>query len=730
MRFRLLLLCALAAPAAHAQFANKWLAYGSLHNWYSEAGEEIEEGFVKQQQYGFRWPGLYQYTDMQAANGFWIGAKNVRGPEGTPFGTRVVHVGPRVTGAGEMFPVKFDLVSRVEAPIVFVDGAPSLASAYSPVDKVDNTMKADRMIDNEVNTLLGLTMKRRVLQFANEFHDNYHVVEYTFTNTGNTDSDAEIELPAQTLQNVVFFWQWRWSVAAKTRYLIGNSTGWGINTMVDARGDGLGAQYGDKPDENFRAIFAWHGYFPDKGVSYNNIGGPIMREGVPAVNIVSSDTLGRLGASQWLGTVVLHADTAPGNPADDATQPRVMKYFDSDEPFLSRNDPFTESKMSAEYDFMTLDATDRHAFRVAGSNSRDDLLRQRVGPNTVSGMNGNNTSGGKSAGLGFGPYTLAPGQSVKIVVAEAAAGLSREATEAIGRGYKALPAATRDSETPAARITYAGKSLTKNEWVFTGRDSLFQTFRRAIANYNAGYNIQSPPQPPKTFSINSGGDRIQLRWDVYPGEAPDKWEIYRSLASFDEPATLVATVDGATRSYDDRSAQRGLGYFYYIQATKGTTDGQGGVPAGRVLRSTRYGAQGYLPASLLRPAGSSTGEFALSAIRVVPNPFYLSSEGVAAGSTTTNSPRYTVGDQVRFVNLPPECTIRLYTELGEMIYEIQHTNGSGDDTWNGVTRYGQLVASGVYIALVTVNADATSPVDPQQSYRKGETTFLKFTVIR
>jgi hypothetical protein len=733
MRLRFLACMAALAlvPAAQAQFTNKWLAYGALHNWYSEVGMEVEHGFVAQQQYGFRWPGLYQFNDMQAAKGLWIGAKNVRGPEGTTFPTRVVHIGPRVTGAGEFFPTQFDLVSRVAAPLTFVDGAPSIAAAFTPVDRVDETLKADRAIENTTNTLLGLTMKRRVLAFGHEYHDNYHIVEYTFTNTGNTDTDAEIELPNNTLQNVVFFWQWRWSVAAKTRYLIGNSTGWGINTMLDARGDGLGAQYGDRPDENFRAMFAWHGFFPDKAVSYNNIGGPIMREGVPAVNIAGSDTLGRLGAYQWIGAVVLHADTSPTNPADDAAQPRVMKYFDSDEPRLSRNDPFTESKMAEEYDFMLRDATDRHAFRAAGSNSRDDLPRQRTGPNTVEGMDGRSTSGGKSAGMGFGPYTIGPGQSVRIVMAEAAAGVSRDAAESIVRAYKALPATVRDTEAAGARITYGGRSLTKNEWVFTGRDSLFQTFRRAIANYRADYAIEAPPRPPKSFSVNSGGDRIQLRWDIYAGESPDKWEIYRSLASFDEPATLIATVDGGTRTYDDRTAQRGLGYFYYLQAVKGTTSGQHGVPAGRPLRSTRYGAQAYLPASLLRPAGGPGGTFALDAIRIVPNPFYLTSDGFVRGSTgATSSPRYDVGDQIRFVNLPPECTIRIFTELGEEIYRIDHTNGSGDDTWNGVTRHGQLVASGVYIALITVTADAQATDPALGRYAKGETTFLKFTVIR
>jgi len=50
------------------------------------------------------------------------------------------------------------------------------------------------MIVNSANTLLGVTMERRIMQFSQGFHDNYHVIEYVFTNTGNTDADAEIEL--------------------------------------------------------------------------------------------------------------------------------------------------------------------------------------------------------------------------------------------------------------------------------------------------------------------------------------------------------------------------------------------------------------------------------------------------------------------------------------------------------------------------------------------------------
>ena len=99
-------------------------------------------------------------------------------------------------------------------------------------------MAADRMIINVVNTQLGITMIREIMQFSNMDHDNYHVMEYTFTNTGNVDADSEIELPENTVTDVYFYFQYRLAPVFQSRYVIGNASGWGINTMNDARGDG------------------------------------------------------------------------------------------------------------------------------------------------------------------------------------------------------------------------------------------------------------------------------------------------------------------------------------------------------------------------------------------------------------------------------------------------------------------------------------------------------------
>ena len=79
----------------NAQFDNVWINAGSLHNWYSEIGSELEEGFVLRQQYGMQWPAIYRAQDMQAARGWWIGARNFTDENGVNFPYKVITVGPR-----------------------------------------------------------------------------------------------------------------------------------------------------------------------------------------------------------------------------------------------------------------------------------------------------------------------------------------------------------------------------------------------------------------------------------------------------------------------------------------------------------------------------------------------------------------------------------------------------------------------------------------------------------
>ncbi len=668
----------------NAQYKNAWMSVGSFNNWYSEIGSELEEaGFIKTQQDGMQWPAIHPYQDMQAAKGMWIGATNFTDEKGDFYPFKVITCGPRAPAFYALYPQKFEMLSKFTPTAVSVDGNLSYRKNVD-IDQIDPNLIADRMLDNVINTQLGITIERKIFQFGQQYNDNYIVMDYTFTNTGNVNADDNIELPNQTLTGVYFYFNYRLAVSKQADYVIGNSTRWGKNTMNDARGDGVANSTGDPDDQKFRAQFSWHGWTNEKDVPYDNIGGPI--QAIPASSAIRaffpdlSDTVGRLGASQFVGVVTLHADKSASDTSDDFSQPSTTAYESSDQGlFLAGANAFNSDMMTQEYALMSKGhMSPRHALAVEPSG---DYALQRTPPNL-------GTSGGLSFSNGYGPYDLAPGQSVHIIMAEGASGISREEQARVGRLYKRK----------------AISDEAKDRVVMQGRDSLFQTFRRAIANYQSGYKLPMPPQPPSTFDVSSGGDRISLAWTVDPTDPTPitGFRIYRAQAFVDSSYKLIYEAGPSDRSYDDLSPIRGVDYYYYIVAVGENQPGGPGTPAGKLV-SDRYYTQTYDPARLQRKAGTS-----LSQIRIVPNPFNISS-----GQNSVRFP----DDRIAFYNIPGQCTIKIYTELGELIKTIEHTNGSGDEFWYQVTSSNQIVVSGIYIAVIT-------------DTKTGEKHIAKFAVIR
>ncbi len=667
----------------YGQFKNVWMSAGSLHNWYSEIGSELEEsGFLKTQQFGMQWPAIYSYQDAQAARGMWIGAKDFTDEKGQYFPFKVCTVGPRNPQFYPFYPVKMEQKARFAPTNVFVNGNLSYQKNVE-IDKIDNTLLYDRLIDNVINSQLGITVNRKIFQFAQQYNDNYIVYEYTFTNTGNTDSDSEIELPNNTVKDAYFWFTFRNSINKSVRYVIGNAAGWGINTMNDSRGDGVKT---DAANEKYRASFSWHGYFPGKDVSYDNIGGPIWQLSTTAqVYNDKADTVGRLGGTQFVGTVTLYADKSATEKVDDINQPRTTDYLNSDHPLLLAGaNALNKDRMTQEYALMaTGHRSPRHADAVEPSG---DFVNQKNAPNV------GNASGGISYNTGYGPYTLKPGESIRIVVAEAANSISRKLQLETGIKYKKKQISDE----------------AKNRVVFQGRDSLFLTFKRATEAFNAKWKIPQPPMPPISFEVNSGGDRISLKWDV-AGTDPNpaaSYKIYRALGNVDSNYTMIyQTASASERSYDDKNLTRGFNYFYYITAVGAVNAAGPGTPAGK-LESGRYYTQTYDPANLQRQAGEK-----LTDIRIVPNPFNASAAGKVRFPGTIDE------DKIAFYNIPGECTIRIYSELGELIKTIEHTNGSGDEYWYQVTSSNQIIVSGIYIAVFT-------------DKKTGQNHIAKFAVIR
>ena len=694
----------------------KWMSIGDLHNWYSAAGCEIEvgrTGQVSDQQDGLRYPAFYRVQDNQAAKGLWLGASNFFDPiVDKTYEKKVVHAGPRhLDIENETMPIDITMDGKYDHPSVLVDNDPATNLQYlDDVDNVDPSLPADRRINNKVQTSLGVKMERTIYAFTHPDHQNYHIQEYVFTNNGCFDKDCNTTFE-QTVEGFQVYFQYRYAISREGMIYDGNwlpqSAAWGHNTMNDVIGENpdnpaLNDQFYDD-GKIMRAFYSWQGYHSD--ASFDNIGGP------------NAPGEGHLGAAQFAGVVTLHADKSPSDNSDDIYQPSTTWFITSDDPTTSGNDQFNETKSINEYtNYMTVGHPEQSQAEIVGSGNANQFNDPRTGSNP----------GGTSQGIGFGPYTLAPGESIRIVLAEAASGLSREMCYIVGQNWK-NDVFTDNYPISSDLHTHmlnqynrgSGKNLYKNSWVFTGADSIIQTFKRAKYNFDlmeSGQALPETPRPPSIFNVTSGGDRIIIDWTNEAESSPgfDGYNLYRLkfkpdttlfaynvnqglLNPIDESIATLWRLDAGQNEFQDVTAERGFDYFYFLEAfDNGTNDI-------KILNSSKFYTITNKAASLKRPAGESFED-----IRVVPNPYHISSRDFQYGVSAP--------DRLMFLNIPPKCKIRIFTERGDLIDTIEHTDGSGDEAWNSITSSRQVIVSGLYIAHFEVP--------------DGGSTIRKFTVVR
>jgi hypothetical protein len=99
----------------------------------------------------------------------------------------------------------------------------------------------------------------------------------------------------------------------------------------------------------------------------------------------------------------------------------------------------------------------------------------------------------------------------------------------------------------------------------------------------------------------------------------------------------------------------------------------------------------------------------LDLVRVVPNPYDIRGRFFQFGDKS----QY---DRIAFYGLPPVCKLKIFTERGDLIWEKDHTRGTGDELWDSMTSSGQIIASGIYILYVEAPGRGS--------------VFRKFVVIR
>lgn len=692
-----LMLLLTGADTVHAQFLTKWLHVGEFAHIYSEATALYEVDT-----FGLIGPQVDIIDPIPANNcrhqAIWVGVKNFTDENGKTWAAKIAHVGVRNPGGGEVSPQLHETICKFDPVRVTVDGFDSFNKvnfAVEPNVRIDPDLPAQRAIHTVANYVNGIDVDIMAYAWGNEYNDSYQIQEYVFTNTGNVDDDPEPELSA-TLDDVWFYFNTRYAPGAGTgAWSMGGGQNWGEATMQDATWQG-------NPNYNvdFRSVFTWAGI--NTSTAWNTIGAPVIDAQQWAA---ASDTVGRLAAAYMVGKVVLHADGqahAPGEEVpDDPAQPFTILHVNADQELQSNNSHLNEEQSLREMNEIIT------AGRVTPTQARTvvpdgDFANQTVASHVPLGSH--------TVGDGYGPYSMAIGDQVKIVHAFAVGGLNADIALEIGKAYK------RSNNDNAALFPYTIKgeeiSMTKNQWVLTSRDSIFQEFQKAIANYESGYNIAQPPLPPSRFSVTGEGNRILLEWDVYPNANHVGFEIYRAPDRVDiwkapvpsEAYKLIATLGPDERSFSDVTAERGTNYYYYIQSVgEINNNGTAMTPTGVPLKSNRFHTQTYDPATLKRPAGT------VNTVRVVPNPYVISQQESAV--------RFFRQDQLAFYDVPAQCTIRIFTENGELVKTIEHTDNTGDEFWSLTTDANQVVVSGIYLAHV-LDKDT------------GSSVIRKFVIIR
>ncbi len=244
----------------------------------------------------------------------------------------------------------------------------------------------------------------------------------------------------------------------------------------------------------------------------------------------------------------------------------------------------------------------------------------------------------------------------------------------------------------------------------------------------------SPPPPPRV-RVTPGDRSVTVEWDDFPEDVPDPltrvvdfagyqvwkaegWrresnipsdEMWRLIADYD--TTELADVDtglsglGKYKTVDTR-VQNGFWYWYAVTAyDKGTfrivsidSTTCPTCPPDTVRQRTDSPKFGKFTQTMQRVMPGTTPTQTLDDVYVVPNPYRVNAAWDLA--ETTFEP---TGRRLRFFNLPPVATIRIFTLAGDHVVTIDHNDARNRElelestSWNLISKNEQDTVSEIYI---------------------------------
>jgi len=713
----LVLLLAFDVPVKAAGIF-KWVAVGRIrarvidngHQSETEAKTGDNEGVARYDYDGSRtvnrmfskWGFRNNGTHVAVRN--WTNALGVKYPymtAGAEYGTsessEIMVVVPDAAG------LTHHNYRRYQPPKIIVDGmynndpfpfdeadevAPEKINKFSPT--------ADQLFVSHTHTWIGLDISQRVLAWSQKNHDDYIIWDMVFKNTGDVNTDGKSELPNQTLDSLYIM---RVPCAEPDNSVAKEWTSW----------------WGCRPGEDLRIQY----YYPhrSKGSTIDDFGDP-----------QNDQNCLRLAGPVFAGEATLFMSNKINDfTNDNMAQPQMHTIWSYRELYVKENAKLHMAELWKAFEVhkrgftSAIDAKFSYKKLMTGTypGTFHEVPHDEQGYQYVNDDPGWGGHWHDAIFASCGPYKLAPGDSIRLVYASGFGSISkRKAFEVARDWYNKKCTFSGPDNLPPQYQKYPALAPTDNDkakdrWVMTGKDSLFTNMRAAQWNQKQNYNVPIPPPAP-SIEVTSRADAIRITWDNIAETAADfaGYRVYRTVGSYADSAwvkVFECTKSNLVHQYEDKTASRGASYYYYVTAFD---DGVANIPdfngKKESLESGLYLNMTTLPASLQRPPGA-----AMDDIRVVPNPFSIAARKIQYPGDP---------DKILFLNLPPECTIRIFSESGDLVKTLNHIKGSGDESW-GVLKNeqqtsdtGQRPVSGIYIANITTP--------------DGQTKNVKFLIVR
>jgi hypothetical protein len=396
----------------------------------------------------------------------------------------------------------------------------------------------------------------------------------------------------------------------------------------------------------------------------------------------------------------------------------------------------------------SLDSSVRYAFRWWPGTSHpgtDDLRYQRLASGIIDSNQSISNLSDTRCLFGFGPFTISPSNpplpgvrpdTLKVAVAIVSGydprgnhvrAMSNNATKALNiylnQGIQ-LPAIP---PSPPLRAEVGERRVHLN-WLWTAADSVGPAGRaNPVSNWDTtsirarehpewagvpGYSSRiSLPAPPGLDSSKGGRNFESFRlWrsESPRDEPPD--ETFTLVKQWDVMGDSIEYETGFEYDYVDSNLVRGKRYHYSVTSRS--------IPN---LVPIQVVINGVLTTILVETdALESTKRtnritidlpFAVSKevgkVAVVPNPYRTDKDYTyeSGGYEKSNYDWTETRRVIKFINLPTQCTIRVFSLAGDLIRTIQHDGGTGtfprgDTDMPLVSESNRALASGIYIFTV------------------------------